>query len=259
MACPLNIEMKLSFMTFVCPEWEIERIVEFAGEAGYDGVEIRVDAKHKHEISSESSDEKRRYVKNLFDEKGVEVPCVATSVQFASPEPAKRRENIEAAKANIKLASDLGAQVVRTFAGGGVPKLTDEAADYIAEAFNEVGNYAKEYGVCPMLETGHDIIKSAVEGAEVIKRVETSNFGVLWNHSEMDELTFDLLKAHIRHFHIHDEVLDPENENILHLAKLVKSINYDGYISLEIIKGHNLPEELLIETAKRLKGYIAQA
>ena len=251
--------MKLSFMTFVCPEWEIERIVQFAGEANYDGVEIRVDAGHKHEISSESSDKKRKYVKNLFDDAGIEVPCVATSVQFASPELVKRRENIEAAKANINLAADLGAKIIRTFAGGGVPKLTDEAADYIAEAFDEVGDYAMASGVCPMLETGHDIIKTAVEGAEVIKRVKTSNFGVLWNHSDMDSQTFDLLKDHIRHFHVHDEVLDPENENILHLAKLVKGINYDGYVSLEIIKGHNLPEELLIETAKRLKGYIAEA
>jgi len=246
-------------MTFVCPEWEIEKVVQFAKDADYDGVEIRVDAGHKHEISSESSDEKRRYVKKLFDDKDVEVPCVATSVQFASPEPAKRRENIDAAKANIKLAADLGAKVIRTFAGGGIPKLTDEAAGYVAEAFTEVGDYAKEYGVCPMLECGHDIIRTAVEAAEVIKRVETSNFGALWNHSDMDELTFDLLKNHIRHFHIHDEVLDPENKNILHLAKLMKNINYDGYISLEIIKGHNLPEELLIETAKRLKGYISQA
>jgi hypothetical protein len=75
----------------------------------------------------------------------------------------------------------------------------------------------------------------------------------------MDEQTFNLLKDHIRHFHVHQEVLEPENDNILHLAKLMKTINYDGYFSLEIIKGENLPEDLLIETAKRLKGYIAQA
>jgi hypothetical protein len=40
---------------------------------------------------------------------------------------------------------------------------------------------------------------------------------------------------------------------------MMKEVNYDGYISLEIIKGYTLPEGLLIETAKRLKGYIAQS
>lgn len=251
--------IRLSFMTFVCPEWKIERVAQFAREAKYDGVEIRVDAGHKHEISSQSSAEVRKYVKKLFADEGVDIPCVATSVQFGSADPAKRRENILSAKANLDLAADLGARVVRLFAGGGIPKLTDEAAAYIAEAFDEVGDYAKSSGVCPMLESGHDIIKTAVESSEVIKLVKTSNFGVLWNYSTMDSQTFDLLKAKIRHFHVHEEVLDPKNDNILHLAKLIKSIGYNGYISLEIIKGHNLPEDVLIETARRLKGYIAQA
>lgn len=251
--------MKLSFMTFVCPEWEIGKIVRFAREADYDGVEIRVDEGHKHGVSSGSSPEERRYVKRLFHDEGVEVSCVATSIQFGFPDPKKRRDNIEAAKMNIRLASDLGARVVRIFAGGGIPKLTGEAAGYIAEAFTEVGDYAKEYRVCPMLESGHDIVKGTLEAVEVIKRVKTQNFGVLWNHSDMDQQTFEMLKNHVRHFHLHDEILNPENRNILHLARLMKSINFDGYVSLEIIKGHNLPEELLIETAKRLKGYIAQA
>ena len=251
--------MKLSFMTFVCPEWSIEKVVQFAKEAGYDGVEIRVDVEHKHGVSSKSSMEERKYVKKLFDDKGVEVPCVATSVQFGYPDPMKRRENVEVAKANIKLASDLKAKVVRLFAGGGIKILTEEAANYIAEAFTEVGDFAMDYGVCPILESSHDIIKSAVEAAEVIKRVKTKNFGVNWNHSDMDQQTFKLLKNYVRHFHIHKEVFDPNNTNVLHLAKLMKSINFDGYISLEIIEGHNLPEDLLKETAKRLKGFIAQA
>lgn len=251
--------IKLCFMTFVCPEWEIERVAQFAKEAKYDGVEIRVDAGHKHEISSQSSAEVRNYVKKLFNNEGVDIPCVATSVQFGSSDISKRKENIQSAKANLDLAADLGAKVVRIFAGGGIPMLTDEAATYIAEAFDEVGDYAKASGVCPMLESGHDIIKTAIESSEVIKRVKTSNFGVLWNYSQMDSQTFNLLKSHIRHFHVHEEVLDPKNDNILHLAKLMKGIGYNGYISLEIIKGHNLPEDQLIETANRLKGYIAQA
>ena len=198
-------------------------------------------------------------MKELFDREGVEVSSIATSVQFGFRDPERRKENIEAAKANIKLASDLGAKIVRIFAGGGVPKLTDEVADYIAKAFTEVGDYALEYGVCPVLETLHDIVKSAKDAMKVINRVETSNFGILWNHSDIDQESFDLVGKYIKHFHIHDEVLDPKNKNLLHLAKVMKTINFNGYASLEIIKGYNLPEDLLIKTAKRLKDYIVQA
>jgi sugar phosphate isomerase/epimerase len=251
--------MKLSFMTFVCPEWGIEKVVEFAAETDYDGVEIRVDSGHKHEVSSRSTAEERARVRRLFEDKGVEVACVATSVKLAFPEPGKRRENIDAAKVNLDLAADLGAPVVRCFAGGGAPELTDDAAARIAEAFDEIGEHAAPRGVCPMLECGHDIIKSAAEASEVIGRVKVANFGALWNRSHMDEQTFEALRGRIRHFHVHQEVLDPDNRNIAGLAKLMKSIDYDGYVSLEIIENRNLPEEQLIETGKRLKGQIVEA
>ena len=251
--------MKLSFMTFVCPNWEIERAVAFARESGYDGVEIRVDAGHKHEVSSKSSAQTRRQVRERFRSEGVAISCVATSVHFACPGREQHEANLQAAKANLDLAADLGAPVVRIFAGGGIPELTSEAAERVAAAFDEVGDYAEPSGVCPMLECGHDIIKGADEAAQVITKVRTRNFGALWNYSEMDDHTFNVLKNRLRHFHVHDEVLDPGNTNILHLAKRMKTIGYEGYVSLEVIKGENLPEDLLRATAARLKGYIAQA
>ncbi|OGV74369.1 MAG: hypothetical protein A3K19_27280 [Lentisphaerae bacterium RIFOXYB12_FULL_65_16] len=251
--------MKLSFMTFVCPEWDIETAVAFAAKTGYDGVEIRVDAGHKHEISSQSSAAERRRVKGVFAKAGVGVACVATSINFAFPDRATHAENLASAKANLDLAADLGAPVVRIFAGGKIPALTPDAAKQVAAAFDEVGEYAAASGVCPMLECGHDIIKGAAEAAEVLKRVKTANFGALWNHAVMDDETYNVLKPRLRHFHVHDDVLDPQNTAILDLAKRMKPAGYTGYVSLEIIKGTNLPEDLLTETAARLQRYIRQA
>jgi len=251
--------MKLSFMTFVCPEWDIETAVRFARDTDYDGVEIRVDAGHKHKVSSQSSPDERRQVKQLFADEGVDIACVATSVNLAFPDPEQHAENLASAKANLDLAADLGAPVVRIFAGGKIPELTPEAAEQVAAAFEELGEYAAASGVCPMLECGHDIIKGAAEAAQVIQKVRSPNFGALWNHSTMDDETFDVLKDRLRHFHLHDNVLDPDNANVLSLAKRVRAIDYAGYFSLEIIKGENLPEELLRETGSRLKGYLSQA
>jgi sugar phosphate isomerase/epimerase len=253
-----GMRMKLSFMTFVCPTWPTEKIVKFAKAAGYDGVEIRVDAGHKHDISSKSSPELRRQVKKLFADEGVEIAAVATSVQFANPDPAVHQTQLEAAKANLDLAADLGAPVVRIFAGGKIPKLTPQAAKQVAEAFNQVGEYAQGLKTCPILECGHDIIKGASEAGEVIRQVKTRNFGALWNTSTMDDATFAVLKDRMRHFHVHDEVLDPQNTNLVELARRMKGIAYRGYVSLEIIKGKDLPEELLKETAARLKRQIAE-
>jgi sugar phosphate isomerase/epimerase len=251
--------MKLSFMTFVCPEWTIETIVTFAKEAHYDGVEIRVDEGHKHGISSACSAETRQSAKRLFRDEGIEVAAIATSVQFASPEVDDHKKNLEAAKANLDLAAALEAPVVRIFAGGGIAKLTPEAAAQVAAAFDEVGEYAKASGVCPILECGHDIIKGRAEAVEVIRRIQTTNFGVLWNDSTMDDATLADLTQRLRHFHVHDEVLDTSNANILSLARRMKGVDYRGYVSLEIIQGRNLPEDVLKEVAARLNQQIAQA
>lgn len=254
---PKRPGMKLSFMTFVCPDWTIDRIVKFAKEAGYDGVEIRVDARHKHGISSTSSAQTRREVKKLFAGEGVGVAAVATSVQLAVADAAAHKKHLDAAKANLDLAADLGAPVVRIFAGGGKP-MTPKIADQVAAAFDALGDYSKASGACPILECGHDIIKGWQEAAEVLRRVHTSNFGALWNHAKMDDATFAALKARLRHFHVHDDVLDPKSTDIVDLARRGKSIGFRGYVSLEIIKGKNVPEELLKEVATRLQGQIAK-
>jgi sugar phosphate isomerase/epimerase len=257
-SAPREMQMKLSFMTFVCPGWTTEKIVKFAKETGYDGVEIRVDAGHKHGISAKSSQEARRQVRKLFADEGVELASVATSVHFANPHPQVHKAQLEAAKIHLDLAAALGAPVVRIFAGGGIPKLTPEAARQVAAAFDQVGEYAKGSGSCPILECGHDIIKGATEAGEVIRQVRARNFGALWNSSMMDDATFTALKDRIRHFHLHDEVLRPDNTNLLELAKRLKGIGYRGFASLEIIKGKDLPEDLLKETAQRLKRQIAE-
>ena len=258
--------MKLSFMTFVCPTWEIERAVAFARDTDYDGIELRVDAGHRHGISSQSSAAERRRVRELFAAEGVEVSCVATSCHFACPDAEEHASQLAAAKANLDLAADLGAPVVRIFAGGGIPALTDAAAEQLAAAFDEVGAHAAAAGVCPMLECGHDIIKGAAEAHEVVRRVTVANFGALWNHAVMDDETFTVLRGRIRHFHVHgghqdppNNVLDPANTALLDLARRMKTIDFDGYVSLEIIKGEDLPEDLLRDTATRLKNQVRQA
>lgn len=257
-SAPRDSQMKLSFMTFVCPSWTMEKIVRFAKESGYDGVEIRVDAGHQHGISSKSSEEARRQARKLFADEGVEIAAVATSVQFANPNPDVHKAQLEAAKVHLDLAADLGAPVVRIFAGGGIPKLTSEAARQVAAAFDEVGEHAQGSGSCPILECGHDIIKGAMEAGEVIRQVQTRNFGALWNTSTMDDATFAVLKDRIRHFHVHDEVLEPGNTDLVRLAGRMKGIGFRGFVSLEIIHGKDLPEDLLKKTAVELKRQIAE-
>ena len=62
---------------------------------------------------------------------------------------------------------------MRIFAGGKRSGFDDEAADQIAAAFDEFGEHAKDSGVSPMLECGHDIIKGHNLPEDVLKETAT--------------------------------------------------------------------------------------
>lgn len=251
--------MRLSFMTWVCPDWDLDRILDFADRTPYDGVELRVDVDHEHGVSAEDASDRRREVRERFADRGVDLPAVATGEEFAHSDPEEWRSNVERAKENVELAGDLGADVVRIFAGGDREEMTEDAAADAAEAFTEVGEFAEEHGVRPLLETMHDIVQSPEDALAVKERVETENFGLLWNRASIDPSAFERLRGEIDHVHMHEEVLDPEFTDVESMMERFGDDGYDGYFSLEIIRGEDLPEDQLIETGERLSGYLDAA
>ena len=148
---------------------------------------------------------------------------------------------------------------MRIFCGTEVPKLDEATAARVAAAFDELGEYSKDAGVTPMLECGHDIVEGAPEIAMILGKITTANFCALWNHSVIDDATLNAIRSRLRHLHVHNDVLDPQSDAILHLSKKLKPLGYQGYVCLEIIENKNLEESLLIETAKRLKRFMAEA
>lgn len=247
--------MRLSFMTWVCPGWDRERIADFVGDTAYDGVEIRVDAGHAHGLGPESSAADREAAVELFEAHGVDVPAVATGAEFAHSGDETRAAAIDAVKANVELAADLGADVVRVFAGGDREEMTEAAAVDAAGAFTEVGEFAEAYGVTPLLETAHDIVQTPDDAHAVLDRVGTDNVGILWNRASIDPADFEAIREDVAHVHMHEDALDPEFDGVLDMIERFREAGYEGYFSLEIIRGEDLPEAKLRETGERLRGY----
>ncbi|HOQ28042.1 MAG TPA: sugar phosphate isomerase/epimerase, partial [Armatimonadota bacterium] len=109
--------MKISFMTFMTPEWTLDEVIAGARRHGYDGVEPRVTANHKHGIEPDMPAEARKEARERFADAGIEIACIATSCTFAATDPAKRQANIDNLKRHIELAADLGAPGIRVFGG----------------------------------------------------------------------------------------------------------------------------------------------
>ncbi|MTI59736.1 MAG: sugar phosphate isomerase/epimerase [Firmicutes bacterium] len=240
--------MKLSFSTLACPDWDIKKVVKFAVDNKYDGVELRGNPPH---ISKEYSQIERESVRDLFHSNGLEIPCITAYTRFNERKAELRRENIEELKEIIELAADLGAPYVRTFGSDADNSYElSKVISWIAEAFKEIDDYAAQKGVRVLLET-HDFLSKGEDVVKIFEKSQTSNCGVLWDvaHSiragEDIATTLAYLGRCIYHIHLKDWVPIPVYSRdhyvliaagslpLRALLERLKTINYQGYLSLE--------------------------
>ena len=261
--------MKYSFMSFSTPELSFTEMLDVARRYGYEGLEPRIDGKHAHGIEVGTTSEQRAAVKQQAAEAGVAIACLATSLKFA--DPAKAEAALTATHERIDLAADVGAPAVRVF-GGAIPEgvTRPQAIALLAQSLGDVADHAGERGVTLCLET-HDDWCDPRHVAEVMRRVGRPSVGVNWDilhpvrHglATLDE-SFETLKGWIRHLHIHDGTgkgieMTPIGTGIIdhrRLLKLLRSIDFDGYLSGEWINWEpwetHLPRELA--TLRRYEG-----
>lgn len=242
--------MKLAFSTLGCPGWDVERVVRAAAELGYDGVELRglagrMDIEQMPELGADLP-----RTRALFQDAGVAVCCLSTSVSLSTKDRAERRSRMAVARKAIQIAAELACPNVRVF-GGRLPPGVSRAdgADDVAQALTALGGAAAPLGVTVLLET-HDDFATGKHAADVVDHVAGPGAGVLWDilHpyrcGEQMADTVNYLGSHIRHVHIKDATdLSPAGFRPALMGEgsvpvrdalgLLRNIGYAGFLSLE--------------------------
>ncbi len=241
--------MRLSFMTFACPQWTWPEVVRNAAELGYDGIEPRTDAEHLHGLEIGLDRHGRAEARKRAADAGVELCCLATSLQFIKMDAESRRVLLDDARRRVELAVDLGIPGLRVFAGP-VPEgqTLSAALEAAGDNLRIVGASAQDAGAELWLET-HDTVCKAALAAKIVERA--NHPAVHFNYDMMHPLrqgetldeTFAALGERIRHTHFHDGLLEPGRATITRfgegelpvseiLARL-KATGYTGYLSGE--------------------------
>lgn len=264
--------MQYSFMTFSCPELTLDQVLALANKYGYDGVEPRISANHKHGLEFDSSPAVRKEARQKAKAAGVRIACVATSCSYA--DPAKTAAMIEDTHKAIDLAGDIGAARIRVF-GGNFPESIsrEQAVKGVAQALASVAEHAQKRKVVVCLET-HDAWCDPAHVAAIMLQVNHPAIAVNWDIMHpvntakvtMDH-AFTTLKPWIRHAHFHDGkivnaklALCPIGEGIVdhrRAVQLLQVLPYPDFLSGEWIGWEpydlHLPRELLT-----IKGYEEQ-
>ena len=248
----------------------LAEILELARKLGYDGIEARISANHKHGVELTASGESRAQFKDQSARSGIPVCCVATSCRYADPET--RDQSIEESHQALDLASDVGARCIRVF-GGAIPDgiSRETAISGVSEALLGLADHAEEKGVTVCMET-HDDWCDPAHVVEVVSRVNRPAIAVNWDIAHpvrragvsIDE-SYRLLKPWVRHAHFHDLVTDKEGKSSLvpigqgtidhrRAVELLVAGNYEGYMSGEWIGWEPFETHLPRELAT-MKGY----
>ena len=269
--------MHLCFMTFSVPEYTLSQVLTTAIRYGYDGVEPRTVAGHKHGIELELTKAQRAEVKSAFSDCGVRMSCLATSLTYAAFEEAVVDARVEETKRYLQLASDVGSPNLRVFGGGWPEGMEEEQAiSTVAGALARCAAAADNCNVNLCLET-HDGFCEARKVGAVIAQANHPRVGANWDfaHSvrvgESIEESYAYLKGHVYHTHIHDITWPEDNIHELSFApmgtgmvphlepiKLLAAEPAEIALSLEWESGEN-SDEVLPREAGVLREYMAEA
>src|SRR5688572_21788888 len=106
--------MKFAYSTVSCPKWDFDTIVARAKEYGYDGVEIRAFSNESGLTLANVFLTDLAKVRRTFDEAGVEICCLASSIAMAQD---KKRDRAAAddLRRHIDVAQQLRCPVVKIF------------------------------------------------------------------------------------------------------------------------------------------------
>ncbi len=239
--------LKLGVMTYtLAKEWDIDTIIKYLSEAGYQSVELRTT--HAHGIEVTLSDNERKEVKKRFEDSPLEAISLASAFKYHSPDPEELKENIEGTKEYTLLARDVGALGFRVFPNDLPEEVPEEKTmEQIGKALAEVGDFANNHGV----EIRVCVHGKRTSRISVIKKIidysESPHVYVNWNCDAKDiegqglEYNFNTIKDRIRSLHIH-ELWDeyPYRQ----LFQLLSDNNFTGYCNAEI-SGNDDPVRFL--------------
>jgi len=206
----------LSFSTLGCPDWDFEKITDFAMQNSYTGIEIRGILREMDLTKCDifSTAEKRSATLKTMKDKGLSFVDLGSSANMYIADIAERKKNLDEGRRFIDLAQQINCPFIRVFPNG-LPKDRgkNETMDLIAKGLVELGDYAKGSNVCVLMETHGDLTKTE-DLERIMLSAQHEQTGLVWDVTNMWTVTrespvevYKKLKKYIRHTHIKDAKL----------------------------------------------------
>lgn len=243
--------MKIAFSTLGCPDFSWNDIYSMAKDFGFDGIEIRGLGSEIFAVNAQPFTEAQlpHTVKKL-SELRLKIPCLSSGCCLKFEENAEKN-HLEIMQ-YIELASKLGTPYIRILADL-EPHPNGEVDDSVVlTALQRLAPLAEEKGVTLLVET-NGVYSDTARLCSLLDHVASDAVAALWDlhhpyrfAGEKPGKTVHNLGAYIKYVHIKDSVMEngvpryrmmgEGDLPIDDMMMALRSINYEGYVSLEWVK-----------------------
>ena len=243
--------MKIAFSTLGCPNFSWTDIYTMAKDFGFGGIEIRGLGRDIFAVKAQPflENQLEQAMKKLSS-LHLEIPCLSSGCCLRFPE--KEEKNYQEILQYIQLASKLGTPFVRILADLEPQPKGDVDDDAVLASLEHLIPAAEENGVTLLVET-NGVYADTNRLRGLLDRAASDAVAALWDMhhpyrfaGEAPGKTVQNLGAYIKYVHIKDSVVEDGRiryrlmgEGDLPMEDMMlalRSINYDGYISLEWVK-----------------------
>lgn len=177
---------------------------------------------------------------------GIDICGTGIRNNFASPDPAVRKADVERAKNWIIVAEKLGAPVIRLFAGEipkGYENKWDEVAGWMIECYKECAAFGAQHGVIIGIQNHGDMLQTADQCIRVVKAVNSKWAGLILDtgNFRVDDPYSDIAAVipYTVNWQMKESVLGNTSEvktDFVRMMKIIKASGYRGYIPVETLK-----------------------
>lgn len=198
-----------------------------------------------------------RQIRRLCAKLGVEISGTGLQNNFADPNPKRRETDVERIKFWIKVAAEMGAPVIRIFAGPPPADIYREGWEKIARErmvphIREVARYAKEHypQVRIGLQNHGGMLATANQVMQVLEWIDCDNVGIVNDTGfyrdflSTDARQYDwyrdiaLILPYTNNFQIKKKPAGAETDTAMDLERLLYDIRrspYRGYLPVELL------------------------
>lgn len=261
---PVRTKISLNAYSFNSPlmsgEMTLDELLEYAAQIGFEGVDLT--GYYFPGYPEVSSDNYIYHIKRKAFSLGLEICGTGVRNNFVQADPVARKAAIDHIKDWIQVASKLGGQTLRIFAGKEVPAVYSrkEALQWVVDCINECAEYGKRYGVMLALQNHNEFLKTADEVEELMEAVDSEWVGLMLDigsyrstidpYAEIEQTVKYAITWQIKEeMAVNGKVVKTDLDR---LKQIIDASAYRGYLPIETL-GPGDPKEKVAYMFKEVK------